>query len=44
MIVVLCLSIIAGMLLCGLAQLLEWLDRTYNDYKLLKTLERFMKL
>ena len=24
--------------------LLEWIDRTYNDYKLLKTLERWMKL
>ena len=42
MIIVLCLSIIAGTLLCGLAQLLEWIDRTYNDYKLLKTLERWM--
>jgi hypothetical protein len=39
MIVVLCLSIVAG-----LAQLLEWLDRTYNDYKLLKTVERWWKL
>ena len=44
MIVVLCLSIIAGTLLCGLAQLLEWIDRTYNDYKLLKMVERLMKL
>ena len=44
MIIVLCLSIIAGTLLVGLAQLLEWLDRTYNDYKLLKEVERWMKL
>lgn len=44
MIIVLCFSIIAGTLLCGLAQLLEWIDRTYNDYKFIKTLERFMKL
>lgn len=44
MIIVLCLSIIAGTLLVGLAQLFEWLDRTYNDYKLVKTLERWMKL
>ena len=44
MIVVLCFSIIACTLLCGLAQLLEWIDRTYNDYKLLKMLERLMKL
>lgn len=44
MIIVLCLSIIAGTLLVGLAQLLEWLDRTYNDYKLLKAVERWMKL
>lgn len=44
MIIVLCLSIIVGTLLCGLAQLLEWLDRTYNDYKLLKTVERWWKL
>lgn len=44
MIVVLCLSIVAGALLVGLAQLLEWLDRTYNDYKLLKTVERWWKL
>lgn len=44
MIVVLCLSIVAGTLLVGLAQLLEWFDRTYNDYKLLKTVERWWKL
>lgn len=44
MIVVLCLSIVAGTLLVGLAQLLEWLDRTYNGYKLLKTVERWWKL
>lgn len=44
MIIVLCLSIIAGTLLCGLAQLFEWIDRTYNDYKLLKTVERWMNL
>lgn len=44
MIIVLCLSIVAGTLLVGLAQLLEWIDRTYNDYKTLKTLERWMKL
>lgn len=44
MIIVLGLSIIAGTLLCGFAQLLEWIDRTYNDYKLLKTLGRWMKL
>lgn len=44
MIVVLCLSIVVGTLLVGLAQLLEWLDRTYNDYKLLKTVERWWKL
>ena len=44
MIIVLCLSIIAGTLLCGIAQLLEWIDRTYNDYKLLKTVERWWKL
>lgn len=44
MIVVLCLSIVTGTLLVGLAQLLEWLDRTYNDYKLLKTVERWWKL
>lgn len=44
MIIVLCLSIIAGTLLVGLAQLLEWIDRTYNDYNLLKTVERWMKL
>lgn len=44
MIIVLCLSIIAGTLLCGFAQLLEWIDRTYNDYKFLKTLERWMNL
>ena len=44
MIIVLCLSIIAGTLLCGLAQLLEWIDRTYNGYKLLKAVERWMKL
>lgn len=44
MILVLCLSIIAGTLLVGLAQLLEWIDRTYNDYKLLKTVEGWMKL
>ena len=44
MIVVLCFSIIAGTLLAGLAQLLEWVDRTYNDYKLLKTVGRWMKL
>ena len=44
MILVLCLSIIVGTLLCGLAQLLEWIDRTYNDYKMMKTLERLMKL
>ena len=44
MIIVLCLSIIVGTLLCGLAQLLEWIYRTYNDYKLIKTVERWMKL
>lgn len=44
MIVVLCLSIVAGTLLVGLAQLLEWIDRAYNDNKMLKTLERWMKL
>lgn len=44
MIVVLCLSIVAGTLLVGLAQLLEWLDRTYNDYKLFEKIERWMKL
>jgi hypothetical protein len=44
MIIVLCFSIIAATLLCGLAQLLEWIDRTYNDYKLLKTVKRWMKL
>lgn len=44
MIIVLCFSIIAGTLLCGLAQLLEWIDRTYNDNKMLKTLERWAKL
>lgn len=44
MIILLCFSIIAGTLLCGLASLLEWIDRTYNDYKLLKTVERWMKL
>ena len=44
MIIVLCLSIIVGTLLCGLAQLLEWIDRTYNDYNLIKTVERWMKL
>lgn len=44
MIVVLCLSIIAGTLLCGLAQLLEWIDRAYNDHKMLKALERWMML
>lgn len=44
MILVLCLSLIAGTLLCGLAQLFEWIDRTYNDYKLLKTVERWWKL
>ena len=44
MIVVLCLSIIAGTLLCGFAQLLEWIDCTYIDYKLLKTVERWMNL
>lgn len=44
MIIVLCLSTIAGTLLCGLAQLLEWVDRTYNEYKLLKMVERWMKL
>lgn len=44
MTIVLCLSIIAGTLLVGLAQLLEWIDRTYNDYKTLKILERWMKL
>lgn len=44
MILVLCLSIIAGTLLCGLASLLEWIDRTYNDYKMMKTLEGWMKL
>lgn len=44
MIVVLCLSIVGGTLLVGLAQLLEWIDRTYNDYKLLKTMERWWKL
>lgn len=44
MIIVLCLSIIAGTLLCGLAQLLEWIDRTYNDYKLFKAVERWWKL
>lgn len=44
MIIVLCLSIVAGTLLCGLAQLLEWFDRTYNDYKLLKSVGRWMKL
>lgn len=44
MIIVLCLSIIAGTLLCGLAQFLEWIDRRYNDYKLLNTVERWMKL
>lgn len=44
MIIVLCLSIVAGTLLVGLAQMLEWIDRTYNDYKLFKTVERWMKL
>ena len=44
MIIVLCLSIISGTLLCGFAQLLEWIDRTYNDYKMMKTVEKWMKL
>ena len=44
MILVLCLSIIVGTLLCGLAQLLEWIDRTYNNYKMFKALERLMRL
>lgn len=44
MIILLCFSIIAGTLLCGLASLLEWIDRTYNNYKLMKTVEKQMKL
>lgn len=44
MIIVLCLSIVAGTLLCGFAQLLEWIDRTYNGYKLFKTVKKWMKL
>lgn len=44
MILLLCFSIIAGTLFCGLAKLLELIDRTYNDYKLMKTVEKKVKL
>jgi len=43
MILVLLASFVSATLLIAFAALLEWLDKTYLDYKLIKRLERWFK-